>query len=69
MTHATMSPTILAAALELSRIHGAPYAAFFLLDRNVAFEVIAELLFETPRQCGTHQHACEDSRLISRHPF
>lgn len=44
MTHATMSPAILAAALELSRIHGIAYAAFFLLDRDVAFEVIAELL-------------------------
>lgn len=45
MTHTTMSPAILAAALELSRIHGIPYAAFFLLDQEVAFEVIAELLW------------------------
>ena len=40
-----MSAAILAAAIELSRIHGVPYAAFFLLDRDVAFEVIAELLW------------------------
>lgn len=45
MTHVTMSPTILAAALELSRIHGIAYAAFFLLDRDIAFEVVAELLW------------------------
>lgn len=39
-----MSPAILAAALVLSRLHGAPFAALFLLDRGIAFEVIAELL-------------------------
>lgn len=41
-----MSPAILAAALELSRLHGVPFAAFFLLDRGVAFDVIAELLWD-----------------------
>lgn len=39
-----MNPAILAAAIVLSRLHGAPFAAFFLLDQGVAFEVIAELL-------------------------
>jgi hypothetical protein len=39
-----MNPAILAAALVLSKLHGAPFAAFFLLDRGVAFEVITELL-------------------------
>jgi hypothetical protein len=39
-----MSPTMLAAALELSRLHGVPYAAFFLLDHGVSSEVIEELL-------------------------
>jgi hypothetical protein len=39
-----MSPAILAAALVLSRLHGAPFAAFFLLDRGITFEVISELL-------------------------
>jgi hypothetical protein len=35
---------MLAAALELSRLHGVPYAAFFLLDHGVSSEVIEELL-------------------------
>jgi hypothetical protein len=70
MTHETMSPAILAAALELSRIHGVPYAAFFLLDRDVAFEVIAELLFDTPRQYeAPPQQACEDNRQMFRRTF
>jgi hypothetical protein len=43
-----MSPAILAAALVLSRLHGAPFAAFFLLDLGIAFEVIAELLWDEP---------------------
>jgi hypothetical protein len=46
-----MSPAILAAALELSRIHGIAYAAFFLLDRDIAFEVIAELLWNARPRC------------------
>jgi hypothetical protein len=53
-----MSATILAAALELSRIHGVQYAAFFLLDRDVEFEVIAELLWNShPRHAnGQNEH-------------
>lgn len=55
MMHAAMSPLILAAALELSRIHGISYAAFFLLDRDIAFEVIAELLWNARPPCELHQ--------------
>jgi hypothetical protein len=43
-----MNPAILAAALVLSRLHGTTFAALFLLDQGVAFEVIAELLLGTP---------------------
>lgn len=39
-----VGPAILAAALLLSRLHGASFAAFFLLDRDVSFDVIEELL-------------------------
>jgi hypothetical protein len=39
-----MSPEILAAALLLSRLHGNAFAMFFLLEFEVKFEVIAELL-------------------------
>lgn len=39
-----VGPGILAAALLLSRLHGARFAAFFLLDRDVSFDVIEELL-------------------------
>jgi len=46
-----MSPAILAAALVLSRLHGVLFAAFFLLDRGIAFEVITELLWDTPHEC------------------
>lgn len=42
----SVGPAILAAALLLSRLHGARFAAFFLLDRNVSFDVIEELLSE-----------------------
>jgi len=70
MTHTTMSPAILAAALELSRIHGVPYAAFFLLDRDIAFEVIAELLFDTPRQHKAHpQHGYEGNCSMFSNTF
>lgn len=41
-----VGPAILAAALLLSRLHGPRFAAFFLLDRNVSFDVIVELLSE-----------------------
>lgn len=41
-----MSPTILAAALVLSRLHGPVFASLFLLEQKVAFEVIAELLWD-----------------------
>lgn len=40
-----MSPAILAAALMLSRLHGKNFAVFFLLEYDVRFEVIAELLW------------------------
>jgi hypothetical protein len=43
-----MNPAILAAALVLSRLHGTTFAALFLLDQGIAFEVIAELLLSTP---------------------
>ena len=65
MTHATMSPTILAAALELSRIHGIAYAAFFLLDRDIAFEVIAELLWNARPQ--SEPYPAEDEDFIARY--
>lgn len=42
-----MSPEILAAALLLSRLHGNAFAMFFLLEFDVEFEVIAELLWGT----------------------
>lgn len=60
MTHTTMSPAILAAALELSRIHGIAYAAFFLLDQDVAFEVIAELLWNARPQCERYLPGDDD---------
>jgi hypothetical protein len=60
MTHASMSAAILAAALELSRIHGVPYAAFFLLDRDVAFEVIAELLWSAHPPYTPDQYEYEE---------
>ena len=41
-----MNPGILAAALILSRFHGTTFAALFLIDQGVAFEVIAELLLD-----------------------
>jgi hypothetical protein len=44
-----MNPAILAAALVLSRLHGTTFAALFLLDQGIAFEVIAELLLDSPR--------------------
>ena len=56
MTHVSMSAAILAAAIELARIHGIPYAAFFLLDRDVAFEVIAELLWNAQPRCMSNEH-------------
>lgn len=43
-----MNPAILAAALMLSRLHGTTFAALFLLDQGIAFEVIAELLLDAP---------------------
>jgi hypothetical protein len=43
-----MNPAILAAALMLSRLHGTTFAALFLLDQGIAFEVIAELLLDVP---------------------
>jgi hypothetical protein len=43
-----MNPAILAAALVLSRLHGTTFAALFLLDQGVAFEVITELLLDVP---------------------
>jgi hypothetical protein len=39
-----MSPYILAAALELSRLHSVSCATFFLLERGITPEVIEELL-------------------------
>jgi hypothetical protein len=42
-----MSPTVLAAALVLSRVHGPALAACFLIEQGIAVEVIAELLFDT----------------------
>jgi hypothetical protein len=41
-----MNPTILAAALELARLHGIPFGVYFLLDRGVSPDVIAELFLE-----------------------
>lgn len=55
----TMSPAILAAALELSRIHGVSYAAFFLLEKDVALEVIAELLWNASPTYVHSECACE----------
>lgn len=52
-----MNPYILAAALELSRIHGTTYAAFFLLEQDIAFEVIWELLCHSPIQITDCQDA------------
>jgi hypothetical protein len=43
-----MNPAILAASLILSRLHGTTFAALFLLDEGIAFEVIAELLLDAP---------------------
>lgn len=43
----SVNPAILAAALLLSRLHGARFAAFFLLDRGVSSDVIRELLFDS----------------------
>jgi len=63
MTHASMSATILAAALELSRIHGVPYAAFFLLDRDIAFEVIAELLWNAHPRYAAVRYEYDDMAL------
>lgn len=63
MTQPSMSAAILAAALELSRIHGVPYAAFFLLDRDVAFEVIAELLWDAYPRHAPGQYEYEDLAL------
>jgi hypothetical protein len=45
-----MSPSILAAALELSRVHGAQFAKFFLLDLGIAPEVAEELLIGILRE-------------------
>lgn len=50
-----MNPYILAAALELSRIHGETYAALFLLERDIAFETIWELLHHPCVQRATCQ--------------
>lgn len=48
-----VGPAILAAALVLSRLHGVQFAAFFLLDRDVSFDVIKELLLDTsPSNCA-----------------
>jgi hypothetical protein len=47
-TRIYMNPAILAAALILSRLHGTTFAALFLLDEGIAFEVIAELLLDAP---------------------
>lgn len=52
-TMSPVGPAILAAALVLSRLHGVQFAAFFLLDRDVSFDVIKELLLDTsPSNCA-----------------
>jgi len=40
----TMSTTILATALELSRLHGVRFAASYLCDAGIAIEVAVEVL-------------------------
>jgi hypothetical protein len=67
MMHTTMRPTILAAALELSRIHGTAYAAFFLLDRDIAFDVIAELLWDARTQYEFYPPGDEDPMTLGFH--
>ena len=39
-----MSSMVLATALELARLHGVRYAAFYLLDSGIDVEVAADLL-------------------------
>lgn len=47
-----MTPVLLAAALELSRLHGPLFAAYFLEENGIALEVALELLSYPPRRCS-----------------
>jgi hypothetical protein len=51
-----MSPYILAAALELSRLHGVSCATFFLLEQGITPEVIQELLVKTSTKNPEERH-------------
>lgn len=55
-----MSPYILAAALELSRLYGVSCATFFLLDRGITPEVIEELLAEALAKNPEERHVASD---------
>lgn len=43
----TISPLVLAIALELQRLHGSKLAAAYLHDSGIAFEVAVELICAT----------------------
>jgi len=57
-----MSPSVLATAVELSRLHGVRYAAAYLQESGVTIEVALDLLAHTPERLPE-----EDSRMSKQH--
>lgn len=62
-----MSPTILAAALILSRIHGEQFALSFLLDKGIDAAVAKELLADNVElrtsEANRHRRAYGNCKL------